>query len=233
MPWQRLKPEPLVTAMTLLRLHLTSSAIALAFLLLSLPGTALAHVDIDVGDGRYVMEVGFRDEPAYLGQPNAIYVSVAEYATGGTEPVEGLAATLEAEVSRDGQTLIVPLEPRGEGVYEGSFVPTAAGDYTFRVFGTIEDAAVDESVTSGPSTFNSVEPMSAIEFPVARPDAVQLQAEIADVADAAGTARTLGIAGIAAGVLGLILGAIALVRSGRAKTEPAPRPIEPSGKLIR
>ena len=33
---------------------------------------ALAHVEIDVGDGQYVMEVGFRDEPAYLGQPNAL-----------------------------------------------------------------------------------------------------------------------------------------------------------------
>ena len=50
-------------------------------------GTTFAHVDIDVGEGQYVMEVGFRDEPAYLGQPNALYLSVGEYATGGTEPV--------------------------------------------------------------------------------------------------------------------------------------------------
>jgi hypothetical protein len=206
---------------------------ALACMLSLLTCATLAHVDIDVGDGQYVMEVGFRDEPAYLGQPNAVHVSVEEYATGGTEPVEGLAATLGVEVSRDGKTLSVPLEPRGDGVYEGAFVPTATGDYTFRVFGTIGDAAVDESVTSGPSTFDSVEPMSAIEFPVERPDAVQLRSEIADVAGAVGTARTLGIVSIAAGVLGLILGAVALVRAGRPKTEPAPRPIEPSGKLIR
>ncbi|MBW3633647.1 MAG: hypothetical protein KY456_11545 [Chloroflexi bacterium] len=233
MPWQLLKPKTRAIGMAPLSLRLTGGTLALAFLLLCLPGMVLAHVDIDVGDGQYVMEVGFRDEPAYLGQLNAVHVSVEEYATGGTEPVEGLAATLDAEVSRDGQTLSVPLEPRGDGVYEGAFVPTAAGDYTFRVFGTIGDAAVDESVTSGPSTFNSVEPLSAIEFPVERPDAVQLRAEIADVTDAVGTARTLGIAGIAAGVLGLILAAVALIRAGRPKTEPASRPIEPSGKLIR
>ena len=224
---------PLLRKSLFARSTLLVLGVAPVFLLLCLPGAALAHVDIDVGDGRYVMEVGFRDEPAYLGQPNAIHVSVEEYATGGTEPVEGLAATLEAEVAKDGQTLNVPLEPRGDGVYEGAFVPTVAGDYTFRVFGTIGDAAIDESVTSGPSTFNSVEPLSAIEFPVQRPDSGQLQAEVANVADAVGTARTLGIAGVAAGVLGLILGAVALVRSGRPKTEPAPRPIEPSGKLIR
>ena len=215
------------------RRALITLGVAPVFMLLCLPGVVLAHVDIDVGDGQYVMEVGFRDEPAYLGQPNAVYVSVEEYATGGTEPVEGLAATLEAEVSREGQTLSVPLEPRGDGVYDGAFVPTATGDYTFRVFGTIGDAVVDESVTSGPSTFNSVEPLSAIEFPVARPDPVQLQSEVAAVTTAAGMARTLGIAGVAAGVLGLILGVVALVRSGRPKTETASRPIEPSGKLIR
>jgi hypothetical protein len=225
MKWQLLKPE---------RRHaLLALGVAPAFLLLFLPDAALAHVDIDVGDGQYVMEVGFRDEPAYLGQLNAVYVSVEEYATGGTEPVEGLAATLEAEVSRDGKTLSVPLQPRGEGVYEGAFVPTATGDYTFRVFGTIGSTAVDESVTSGPTTFNSVEPLSTIEFPVARLDAVQVQSEIANVADTVDIVRTLGVAGVAAGLLGLILGAIALVRSGRPKTEPAARPIEPSGKLIR
>ena len=183
-------------------------------ILFSFPGSALAHVDIDVGDGRYVMEIGFRDEPAYLGQPNALYLSVEEYGTGGTEPVNDLAATLSAEVGKDGQVMDLPLVPTGDGTYEAAFVPTAAGDYTFRIFGTIGDAAVDESVTSGPSTFNSVEPLSAIEFPVARPDAVQLQAEFANLDAAVSTARTLAIAGVAAGVLGLVLGALAFVTVG-------------------
>jgi hypothetical protein len=83
-----------------------------------MPGAALAHTEIDVGDGKYVMEVGFRDEPAYLGQPNALALSVEEYATGGTEPVNDLAATLSAEVSRDGQVMSLPLVPVGEGEYE-------------------------------------------------------------------------------------------------------------------
>ena len=197
------------------------------------PEETLAHVDIDVGDGRYVMEVGFRDEPAYLGQPNAIYLRVEEYATGGTEPVNELAATLSAEVSREGQVMSLPLVPVGDGEYEAAFVPTVTGDYTFRVSGTIGDAAVDESVTSGPDTFNSVESMSAIEFPVARPDPAQLQAEIANMQASAGTARTLGIVAIVTGVLGLVLAAVALARSRRAQVQPESRPIDPSGKLIR
>jgi hypothetical protein len=193
----------------------------------------LAHVEIDVGDGQYVMEVGFRDEPAYLGQPNALYLSVEQYATGGTEPVNDLAATLSAEVSKDGQVKNLSLVPVGEGEYEATFVPTATGDYTFRISGTIGEATVDESITSGPTTFNSVEPLSAIEFPQPLPDPVQLQTAVADANAAASMARTLGVAGIVAGVLGLILGTLALARSRQPKAEPVPRASEPAGKLIR
>src|SRR5215217_5247527 len=194
---------------------------------------ALAHVEIDVGDGQYVMEVGFRDEPAYLGQPNALALSVERYATGGTEPVDDLAATLSAEVSKDGQVMNLSLVPVGDGEYEAAFLPTAPGDYTFRISGTIGEAPVDESVTSGPTTFNSVEPLSAISFPQPLPDPAQLQTAVAEANAAASTARTLAIVGIVAGALGLILGAVAVARSRPLKTEPAPRASEPSGKLIR
>ena len=199
----------------------------------SVPAGALAHVEIDVGDGQYVMEVGFRDEPAYVGLPNALALRVERYATGGTEPVNDLAATLSAEVSRDGRVKSLDLVPVGEGEYEASFVPTATGDYTFRISGTIGEATVDESVTSGPNTFNSVDPLSANEFPQSLPDPVQLQTAVADANAAATTARTLGISGVVAGVLGLILGALALARSRQPKIEAVPRASEPSGKLIR
>jgi hypothetical protein len=212
---------------------LVMGSVWLAFATAVIPVSALAHVEIDVGDGQYVMKVGFGKEPAYLGQPNALALSVERYGTGGTEPVDDLAATLSAEVSKDGRAMRLTLVPVGEGDYEATFVPTATGDYTFRIFGTIGEATVDESVTSGPTTFDSVQPLSAIEFPEARPDPVQLQTAVAEANTAATTARTLGIAGIVAGVLGLIVGALALTRSRQPKVEAAPRSSEPSGKLIR
>jgi hypothetical protein len=196
--------------------------------------SALAHVEIDVGDGQYVMEIGFRDEPAYLGQPNALFLSVQRYATGGTEPVDDLAGTLSAEVSKDGQAKNLTLVPMGDGEYEGAFVPTASGDYTFHVFGTIGDATVDESATSSPTTFNSVESLSAIEFPVVQPDPAQLQASVQDARVAADSARLFGLIGIAAGLLGLIVGAVALARSSRTQsTTVESTPVEPTGKLVR
>ena len=96
--------------------------------------------------------------------------------------------------------------PVGEGEYEAAFVPTATGTTPFA---SPEPSArpVDESVTSGPTTFNSVESPSTIEFPQPRPDPVQLQTAVAEADAAATTARTLGIAGIVAGALGLIVGA--------------------------
>jgi hypothetical protein len=226
--------------MALRRLQLPSTRLrpaglailGVTLLMLNAPA-ASAHVDVDVGDGRYVLEIGFRDEPAYLGLPNALFLKVGEYGTGGTEPVEGLAATLTAEVTKEGQTRSLPLEPQGEGVYEAAFVPTSIGDYAFRISGTIGDVAIDESVTSGPTTFNSVEPLSAIEFPFSQPDPGKLAAAGAEAQAAAATARTLGMAGVASGILGLIVAVVALTRSRPTPATAEPTSTPPSGKLIR
>lgn len=218
------------------RNHLKTAVLAGLAIAFGAVPAASAHVDVDVGDGQYVMEVGFRDEPAFQGQPNAVYVHVEEYATGGTEPVDGLAATLTAEVTKDDQTFSPPLVPTGDGTYEAIFVPTALGDYTFRISGTIGDASVDESVTSGPSTFNSVEPLSVIEFPAAQSEGAETQLSIEQVQADAAMARTLGIVGIAAGLLGLIVAAVAFSRTGKSAPLPEPAPAsvsESAGKLIR
>lgn len=216
-----------------LRRHKAVLALALVWAAYFVPAETVAHVNIDVGDGRYVMEVGFRDEPAFLGLPNAIFVQVAEYATGGTQPVDGLAETLTAEISRDGKTLAIPLVPQGDGIYEAAFVPTATGDYTLRISGTIGDAPVDESVASGPTTFNSVQPLDAIAFPEPVPDPARVQAAAAAAQSAADSARLLAIAGIVAGVFGLVAGGLAFARSGGARPVSSETPLESTGKLIR
>jgi hypothetical protein len=196
------------------------------------PGNVLAHFNKDVGNGQYRIQVGFQNEPAFAGQLNALYLKVEQYATGGTKPVDDLAATLTADVTKDGQAFSRPLVPLGNGEYVMPFVPTAEGDYTFHVAGKIGDASIDESVTSSPNTFDTVQPLSAIEFPPL-PDPGAAQA--ADAQAEATMARTLGIAGIVLGALGLIVGFVALTRSGRPRPEVTATPIaaEPTGKLLR
>ena len=217
------------------RLRRNSLALVVfAGLLICLVGTAAAHVDVDIADGQYVMEVGFRNEPALQGQPNAVYISVEKYATGGTEPVDGLAGTLQAEVSRDGVTKTLPFVPMGDGQYEAPFIPTATGDYTFRVFGEVDGNAVDERVTSGPQTFNSVDPLTAYEFPPAAEATNAVQADLLAAQDAVSQARLIAIVALVVGVIALIAALLAFTRGRRAvvETEIAPA-VEPPGRLIK
>lgn len=208
--------------------------IVFAGLLFGLVGTAVAHVDVDIADGQYVMEVGFRDEPALQGQPNAVYVAVEKYGTGGTEPVDGLAGTLQAEVSRDGVTTTLPFVPMGDGQYVAPFIPTATGDYTFRVFGEVEGNAVDESVTSGPQTFNSVDALTAYEFPPAAEATNTVQADLLAAQDAVSQARLVAIVALVVGVIALGAALLAFTRGRRAAVETEIVPaVEPPGRLIK
>jgi hypothetical protein len=141
---------------------------------------------------------------------------------------------LQAEVSRDGVTKTLPFVPMGEGQYEAPFIPTATGDYTFRVFGEIDGNAVDESVTSGPQTFNSVDALSAFEFPPSEAASSTLQSDLVAAQDAVSQARLIAIVSLAVGILALIAAALAMTRNRRPvlETELAP-PVESTGRLIK
>lgn len=194
-------------------------ALAIATVALAgLPLVASAHGSVKFGDGAYQMEFGFENEPAYLGQPNAIYIEVGKFGTGGLQPVDDLASTLKAEVQKDGKTLPLTLVPQGNGVYVAPFFPTATGDYTFHVTGTVEGVAVDESMTSSPTTFDSVQPATAAEFPVQLPDVTAMAQQVANAEAAAASARLLGIGGVVLGALGTLLGALGLARGGKNAT---------------
>lgn len=169
---------------------------------LLLPGIAAAHEERDVAGTS--MEVGFIDEPVFVGNRSGLEILVS---TGET-PVEGLETTLKATVTAQGQTRDLPISPRfGQtGTYQSYFIPTAAGQYSFHITGSISGTAVDETFTSGPSTFGDVEDSAAGQFPVALPAPADLAAQAKRGSDAAGQ----GTIAIALGALGLITGLAAL-----------------------
>jgi len=177
-----------------------------------LPAAAMAHVTKDVADGKYTLELGFEQEPAYVGQPNAIFVRIGEYGTGGTKPVDGLAGSLKAEAVKDGKTMEFPLVPKGEGVYVAPFFPTAVGDYTFRISGEIDGAPVLVEETSSPTTFDPVQPLQAVQFPGTLPDTLEVATQAATAEQGAISAQRLAFAGIAIGSLGVALAGVALAR---------------------
>lgn len=168
-------------------------------------GTTLAHESRDIGD--ITMVVGFLDEPVYSGEKSGLDLRV----THAGEPVEGLEETLKAEVTFDGQTRDLPiLATFGEpGAYRSVFFPTAAGPYTFHIFGEIDGEAIDESFTSGPDTFSEVQDVTGGQFPIVLPAAGDTARDAEAGAAAAGTATLaliVGGAGLLAGLVALGLG---------------------------
>ena len=60
------------------------------------------------------------------------------------------------------------------GEYDAPLVPTAPGEYTFHVTGSIHDTPVDLNVTSGDETFDPVESSSELEFPAKLPSLTEV-----------------------------------------------------------
>jgi hypothetical protein len=165
-------------------------------------GVVLGHESREVGEHTVVL--GFADEPVYTGQKSGLEFMV----TSGDAPVEGLEATLQAEVTFGSETRALEISPRfGEpGWYQSVFFPTAAGAYTFRIFGEIEGQPIDESFTSGPDTFSDVSDVTTDQFPVQFP----AQGDIVRGAEAGEGAATTATIALVLGAAGLLAGLVAL-----------------------
>ena len=126
----------------------------------------------------------------------------------GEEPVEGLEETLQAEVTFGSQTRDLEISPRfGEaGAYESVFFPTAAGPYTFRIYGEVEGAAIDESFTSSADGFGEVEELAGGQFPVQFPSTADVVAD----AEAGAAAATQATIALVLAVIGLLAALVAL-----------------------
>lgn len=165
-------------------------------------GAASAHEEREVGD--YTFEVGFLDEPVYSGQQSGLDLQVSL----GGEPVEGLEETLQAEVTFEGQTRDLEISPRFglPGAYRSVFFPTAAGPYTFHIFGEIDGEAIDETFTSGPETFSEVADVAGGQFPVQYPST----GDIVRDAEAGANAATTATIALVIGGAGLLAALVAL-----------------------
>ncbi len=205
------------------RLGVALAASAIATLLIS--GVADAHVVKSFGT--YSVALGWVHEPTYVGQQNAVQVVVKDAAG---KPVTDLAdGDLKVTISVGGQTsaaldLLNTYDPdTGLGVagdYEAPIIPTAPGDYTFHLTGSIHASPVDETAVSSDSTFNSAIGATGIQFPNQLPaltDIVtrldRIDARLASPAPAAtttGTDNSAVAASAGLGILGLLVGLLAL-----------------------
>jgi len=211
--------------------------------LLLLPAApALAHQARTVG--AYHFLVGWGEEPVYAGTKNSVQLILT---TRSGTPVNDLGDSLKVEVVYGSQKETLPLElnfdpDSGEGTpgdYRAWLIPTAAGNYTFHFTGTIRGQAVDQSFTSGPTTFNAVQDPTAVEFPQKVPPVQQLAAlgqrlatrvAVAQSAQreakaSAHSARTVAVTGVIVGALGLAVGIAALAVAGRRRNVGRSSPV--------
>jgi hypothetical protein len=219
--------------MTKRKVSLVLTLSAAAVLAVAPAGPARAHAERAIG--KYHVAVGFGDEPAYSGQKNSVQMLIND---ANDHPVTDLGPTLQVEVRFGGQTMApLAMEPDFEvgefgtpGDYRAFFFPTRPGDYTFHFTGMIKGQQVDETFTSGPDTFSSVEDPSSVEFPAKDPTTGQLaqrlereiprvqrsaEAAAGRASDDARAAKNLGIVGIAVGVVGILVAGAALIVSRR------------------
>ncbi len=150
--------------------RLSVATVAAACAALLIVGIADAHVLKTFGT--YDVALGWVHEPTYLGEQNAVQVVIK---TAAGKAVTDLAdGDLKVTVSIGGKTsdalrLLNKFDPdTGLGVpgdYEASIIPTAPGDYTFHLSGSIHGTAVDETAVSSDATFNSAVNATGIQFP--------------------------------------------------------------------
>ena len=211
--------------MTLFRSRGAIVAAAFLLALVVLPGVAMAHERRDVGGG-YQFVVGWLGEPAYEGIKNGLDLRVSK----DGKPVLGVEKTLKLDITHvDSNTTksfaIKAISANNDpGHYTTDVLPTVSGVYKFRFTGQVDSTNIDQTFTSGPGTFGSIEPTTPVQFPqpLASVREVQGAAKGASDAaaaataaakaatDAAASARTLAIAGVALGTIGMALGGMSL-----------------------
>ena len=184
--------------------------------------------------GKVTVALGWLHEPAFIGSDNAVQVLVKD--EKGNAITDITDKDLTVDISLGSQTMpTAQLKPTADpdtglgipGEYEFHFIPTAPGNYTFHLKGTVRGQAIDDNVTASDKTFDAVQDNTAAQWPNkvpagadvakkadavgARTDAAQQSANAAastasDAKDNAKTALIVGIVGIAVGVVGVATG---------------------------
>ena len=161
----------------LARLSLIATcATLLAFLAV---GAATAHTVKKVGP--YTLEIGWQHEPTYVGEANGVQVIVTD---ASHQPINDLTAddikvVVSTGTQQTGELTFAPGFDLQEGdgtfgEYNAPILPTAPGDYTFHITGAIHGQAVDVTVSSGETTFDTVRDTTEIQFPTKLPTLTEI-----------------------------------------------------------
>lgn len=183
-------------------ISLAASTLVVVTSFIAFAGTAAAHERRTVGP--YEFEVGWLNEPAFAGLMNGLDLGVTD--TRSNKAVEGLEQTLTVELQTGGLApLPLTLTARfgTPGAYDGNFMPTAAGTYTFHIKGKVASLDIDEKFESGPGRFDDVESTTAIQYPTKVPVGDDLSQRLSDLQSSIEQTRLLSAAAVVIGIVAL------------------------------
>ena len=138
------------------------SLVIIGIALFSLAPLASAHErdTFKIGDKYYVFTVGSLNEPFVVDNISGVDLRVEQVASPGGNgktppkgaPVTGLEQTLKVELSAGDKKETLSFDPSDEapGAYAANFIPTVQTTYSYRIFGTINNNAVDITFTCVP-----------------------------------------------------------------------------------
>lgn len=195
-----------------------------ALMMVVVAASVSAHEGREV-EGEFEFNVGFIHEPAYVNQMNGIDLRIFylngdqddndngddhsddhghgaddQYASDNP-PVENAHQSLNASVIHGGDELELDLRPvfGQPGAYTAELIPTRPGTYSFHIHGEIDGIQIDETFVGGPDTFSEPAETDDLEFP----------ASAGEITGGSDQTAAMAIAGVVAGLLGLLVGGLA------------------------
>ena len=209
-------------------------------ILVSVPSAwAHEHRILTIGSQQVEFVVGWVNEPAYVDEVNAVdfwahYInSTCPQGSVDTAcPVYGLDQSLQVQVMTGGQSQVLTFSPNLSndvpplfyGEYTASLMPTVPGSISFRLFGNVNSTPVNETFTCGATTFECVDPAAEIQFPQQIPSGHDLQvgltnvqSQVAQMQNEIQTAYIVAVVGVASGIIGIAVGAVAIARASKKK----------------
>ncbi len=183
-------------------ISLVAATLVVVASFIAFAGTAAAHESRTVGP--YEFEVGWLTEPAFVGLMNGLDLNVTD--TRSDKAVEGLEKTLTVDLQTGGLApLPLTLAARfgTPGAYDGNFMPTVAGTYTFHIKGKIATLDIDETFESGPGRFDDVESTTAIQYPTKVPAGDELGKRLDDLQSGIDQTRLLSAAAVVIGIVAI------------------------------
>ena len=191
-----------------------------------------AHTTIEVGP--YEIEVGWQDEPPFVGILNAITIDVRDPGDveGALMGITNEFKNLQASVVSGGTSKVLDInsDPR-PGHYYAKIIPTKTGSLELKLEGEINGIKINDVIP-----IEDVESTSVLDFPatsgsssgqevVALKNAVtSLQKDVSSIKSQVGgidtssgnfdaeTAYNFGVFGVSLGAAGVILAIIAMVK---------------------